>query len=191
MSSSLGTTLANSFLCYHEKRWLDKCTGEFTPVFYRRNVDDIFVLFRKEEHLKLFLNYFNSCHENLKFTSEKETNSKLSFLEIEISRYKNQFISSVYRKPTFSGAFSDFDRFIPRGYIFNLVSTLIFPFYSICCSIELFHIEIMQFKEFFEKNGYDNKFFDRYLQTFFKKNYSKKILQHTVPRKDLYISLLL
>ena len=160
-------------------------------MFYRRNVDDIFVLFRKEEHLKLFLNYFNSCHENLKFTSEKETNNKLSFLEIEISRYKNQFITSVYRKPTFSGAFSDFDRFIPRGYIFNLVSTLIFPFYSICCSIELFHIEIMQFKEFFEKNGYDNKFFDRYLQTFFRKNYSKKILQHTVPRKDLYISLLL
>ena len=88
-------------------------------------MDDIFVLFRKEEHLELYLNYFNSCHENIKFTSEKETNNKLSFLDIEISRDKNQFITSVYRKPTFSGAFSDFNRFIPRGYIFNLVSTLI------------------------------------------------------------------
>ena len=136
MGYSLGPTLANSFLCYREKRWLDKCPEEFKPVFYKRYVDDIFVLFRKEEHLKLFLNYFNSCHENIKFTSQKETNNKLSFLDIEISREKNQFITSVYRKPTLSGAFSHFDSFIPRGYIFNLVSTLIFRCYSICCSME-------------------------------------------------------
>ena len=84
MGSPLGPTLANSFLCYHEKGWLDKCPEEFKPVLYRRYVDDIFVLFRKKEHLKLFLNYFNSCHENIKFTSEKETNNKLSFLDIQI-----------------------------------------------------------------------------------------------------------
>ena len=116
-------------------------------MFYRQYVDDIFVLFRKEEHLKLFLNYFNSCHENIKFTSEKETNNKLSFLDIEISRDKNQFITSVYRKPTFSGAFSQFASFIPSRYKFNLVSTLIFRCCSIFCSMELFHIEIMQLKE--------------------------------------------
>ena len=54
---------------------LDKGAEEFQPVFYMRYVDDIFVLFRKEEHLKLFLNYFNTCHENInKFNSDKETN---------------------------------------------------------------------------------------------------------------------
>ena len=126
MGSSFGPTLTNSFLCYHEKRWLDKCPEEFKPLFYRQHVDDIFVLFRKIEHLKIFLNYFNSCHENIKFTSEKETNNKLSFLDIEISRDKNQFITSVYCKPTFSGVFSHFDSFIPRSYKFNLVLTLTF-----------------------------------------------------------------
>ena len=39
MSSLLGPTLANAFLCYHETRWLDKCPEEFKPVFYRRYVD--------------------------------------------------------------------------------------------------------------------------------------------------------
>ena len=78
-------------------------------MFYMQYVDDIFVLFRKEDHLKLFSNYFNSCHENIKFTSEKETNNKLSFLDIEISRDKNQFIASFYRKSRFSGAFSHFE----------------------------------------------------------------------------------
>ena len=82
---------------------------------------------------------------------------KLSFLDIKISRDKNQFITLVYRKTTFSGVFSHFNTFIPRGYKFNLVSTLIFGYCSVCCSMELFHIEIMQLKEIFEKNGYDNK----------------------------------
>ena len=58
MGSRLGPTLANRFLCYHEKEWLDKCPEEFKPVFYRSYVDDIFVLFRKKEHLKLFLSNF-------------------------------------------------------------------------------------------------------------------------------------
>ena len=133
-------------------------------MFYRQYAGHIFVLCRKEEHLKkLFLNYFNSCHGKIKLTSKKETNNKLSFLDIEISRDKNQFITSVYRKPTFSGVFSYFASFIPRSYKFNLLSTLIFCFYSTCCSMGLFHIEIMLFKKIFEKNGYDNKFFDRCL----------------------------
>ena len=59
------------------------------------NVDDILVLFRKEEHLKLFSNYFNLCHENIQFTSENKTNNELSFLDIVISRDKNQFITTV------------------------------------------------------------------------------------------------
>ena len=82
---------------------------------------------------------------------------KLSFLDIKISRDKNQFITLVYRKTTFSGIFSHFNTFIPRGYKFNLVSTLIFGCCSVCCSMELFHIEIMQLKEIFVKNGYANK----------------------------------
>ena len=50
----------------------------------------------------------------------------MSFLDIDISRKKkNQFITSIFRKPRFSGVFSHFDSFIPRGYKFNLVSTFI------------------------------------------------------------------
>ena len=47
----------------------------------------------------------------------------------------------------------------------------------------------MQLKEIFEKNGYDNKFFVRYLQTFLNKIYSEEVTQNTVPKKDIYIFL--
>ena len=55
--------------------------------------------------------------------------------------------------------------------------------------MELFHIEIMELQEIFEKNGYDNNFSDRCLRTFLNKIYSKIVPQHTVPKKDIYIFL--
>ena len=45
LGSPLGQILANIFLSHHEENWLNKCPIEFKPSFYRRYVDDIFVLF--------------------------------------------------------------------------------------------------------------------------------------------------
>ena len=45
MGSPLQLTLANVFLCYHEKMWLQNCPSEFKFVIYRRYVDDTFLLF--------------------------------------------------------------------------------------------------------------------------------------------------
>ena len=45
MGSPLGPILANIFLSHHEENWLNKCPIKFKPSFYRRYVDDIFLLF--------------------------------------------------------------------------------------------------------------------------------------------------
>ena len=45
MGNPLGPTLANAFLCFHEKEWLKQCPNEFRPTYYKRCVDDVFVLF--------------------------------------------------------------------------------------------------------------------------------------------------
>ena len=47
----------------------------------------------RKDTLNYFLNFVNSCHEKIKFTSEKKTNNKLSFLDIETSRDENQFMT--------------------------------------------------------------------------------------------------
>ena len=46
MGSPLGPSLANILLPCHEKNWLNNCPQGFKPVFYRRYVDDIFILFK-------------------------------------------------------------------------------------------------------------------------------------------------
>ena len=54
MGSPLGPTLANIFLGYHEEKWLADCPSEFKPAYYRRYVDDIFILLPSAECLPLF-----------------------------------------------------------------------------------------------------------------------------------------
>ena len=56
---------------------------------YKRYVDDIFVLFKSKEHLKLFVNYMNSKHKNIKFTFETEDSNNFPFLDVKIT-YKNK-----------------------------------------------------------------------------------------------------
>ena len=54
MSSPVGPTFANIFLCVHEILWLEKCLSEIRPVIYKRYVDDIFLLFKNINQIENF-----------------------------------------------------------------------------------------------------------------------------------------
>ena len=120
------------------------------------------------EHLQLFKDYLNQCHKNMSFTSESELNNSMSFLDVRIEREGSSFVTSVYRKPTFSGVYSHFDSFIPISYKFVLVSTLIFRCFSICSDMSKFHLEVENLKFIFRKNGYASSFIDSCIKKAFK-----------------------
>ena len=79
MGSPLGPTLANIFLCYWEEIWIQKCPKQFRPVYYNRYMDDTFLLFSSEKHVKKFYSYLNSRHPNMTFTYETEQEDSLAF----------------------------------------------------------------------------------------------------------------
>ena len=138
MGSPLGPLLANIFLSHRaEKIWLDNCPSECKPVFYRRNVDDSFILFQSRNHVEPFLKFLNSQHPNIKFTCDVETNKTLSFLDITICRSDNSFVTSVYRKPTFTRLFTNFESFLPIIYKKGLIFTLLFRYFNICSSYRI------------------------------------------------------
>ena len=154
MGSPLGPTLANVFLCYHKKIWLQNCPSESKPVIYRRYVDDTFLLFRSKHHIEKFRNYLNRQHKNIKFNSETENENSISFLDIKITKDNNKFMTSVYHKPTFSGVFTNFESFISKSYKYNLLFTLLHRAFKLCSNFERFHQEIDKLKTIFENNGY-------------------------------------
>ena len=124
MGSPLGSTLANAFLAHFEKNWLQSCPSDFKPYYYRRYVDDIFAVFTSSQHLEAFRNFLNGRHANMSFTIESEKQNRMSFLDVQISREDKTFITSVYRKPTFSGVYTHSDSFLRSTYKFGTVYTL-------------------------------------------------------------------
>ena len=54
----------------NERKWIQDCK-ESLPLRYRRYVDDIFAVFNFQG-VNFFFDYFNSRHQNIKFTMETE-----------------------------------------------------------------------------------------------------------------------
>ena len=148
MGSPLGPALANAFLAHHESVWLEECPLSFAPIFFARYVDDIFVLLRSSDHVAKLAEYLSSKHPNIRFTYELENNNTLPFLDVNVFRDASKFSSSVHRKMTFSGVYSNFSSFMPVTYKRGLVSTLLYRAYMICSSFQTLHNEI----ENLEKN---------------------------------------
>ena len=173
MGSPLGPTYANIFLCFHEKNWLNNCPAEFKPVYYRRYVDDVIVLFKDKSHVPLFHNYLNQQHPNMKFTCEEEKDKQLSFLDILIKRDNNKFSTSLYRKETFSGVYSNFHSFMSSSYKEGLIFTLLHRIFVITSSYQILHEEICKLKTILLKNAFPLFVIDRCILKFFDKIFTK------------------
>ena len=189
MGSPLRPSLANTFLAHNEQIWLNDCPDEFKPVYYKRYVDDIFVLFRSPHHLENFNEYLNIKHANIKFTNKKEVNGSLPFLDVLISQNNKGFTTTVYHKPKFSGVYSNFNSFIADECKHGLIFTFLFRIFSIVLHFSKFHEEVNYLKNVLEKNYFSSTLVDKCIKIFLNKQFSQKKLEHTVPKKELFIVL--
>ena len=99
MGSPLGPTLANFFLAHFENKFMNQ-NLEFKPQFYYRYIDDILAIFNIQAHVDKFLEFLNSLHPNLQFTTELGPRN-LAFLDTQITLHSdNNLNSTVFRKKT-------------------------------------------------------------------------------------------
>ena len=189
MRSPLGPILANISLSYHEENWQNKCPIKFKPSFYRRYVDDIFVLFESSESADSFREYMSSKHQNINFTVEKENVGSLSFLDVKICRKNGKFVTSVYRKPKFDGVVTNYESFIPAYKKRALLHTLLHRSYSICCDFKMFHFEIEHMKTILIKNNYPFKFIGSCINSFLNKQYTPNVMVPNVPKRNVFVKL--
>ena len=169
MGSLLGPTLTNVFMCHLENIWLENCPSHFKPIVYRRFVDDTLLLFPSKNHVERFRNYLNKQRKIIKPTTEIEENGSLSFLDIKISRENNKFMTSVYRKPTFSGVFTNFESFIPDIYKRGLIETLLHRSFRLCSNYENFHREIETLKSIIKRSSYPHNLVNHCMERFLNK----------------------
>ena len=189
MGSPLGPILANIFLCYHEKKWLQNCPDEFKPMKYVRYVDDTFLLFWDESHIDMFQQYLNQQHNNIKFTVEKEKDDRLPFLDVEVTRTETEFITGTYRKPTFSGVYSNYHSLIPSEYKLSLVTTLLYRSFALVSDYMRLDEEIKNLKSILKKNRYPEGLIDKVIYRFLNNKFTPQTKIPTVPRKKIRIVL--
>ena len=161
----------------HCNRWSD--TADCITVFYT------FLLFRSKDHVEKFRNYLNKQYKNIKFTSEIEEYGSLSFLDIKISRENNKFVTSVYRKPTFTGVFTNFESFVPDIYKRGLIETLLHRSFRLCSNYENFHREIETLKSILKHDSYPHNLVNYCIKKFLNKLFVQRGLNFMVPKREL------
>ena len=91
----------------------------------------------------------------MKFTFEIEDLNNFSFSDVEITRKRKRFVTSIFSKAAFTGVFSNYNSFIFDTYMIGLVYKRsysdIFNFFS---SLKNFRIEVSHLRSFFKYNNY-------------------------------------
>ena len=150
ISSPLGLSLANIFVGYHEVLLFKRVNK---PLMYYRYVDDTFAFFNDENKCNEFFSHLSSLHPSLRFTFEKECSRTLSFLDFLIEKNDLEFVTSIYRKPTFAGQYIRWNSFCPMNRKTNLISTLVYKALVICSKSTLQN-ELSNIRSILINNGY-------------------------------------
>ena len=156
MGIPLGPVLAYIFVGYNENKLFD---FSVKPHLYKRYVDDTFAIFENEAECNEFFDILNSLNPKLKFTCEKEKSELLAFLDVKIQKSDSEFITSVYRKPSFAGQYIQWDSFGPSKRKKNLISTLIHRALSIC-SKSMLQQELENIRVILRDNDYFESIID-------------------------------
>ena len=168
MGSPLGLVLANLFMSYHERNWLQEFDiGEV--LLYRSYVDDIFC---NEIDAENAFKYLNSKHPNFKFIMEKENNKFLPFLDVLVKNEGGIFTTSVYWKKRAIGLFTQYNSFTPFSYKIGLIKCLVHRAFKISSSYIIFHNEINKIKNILPKNMYPSFVIDNQIKRFLEMQYT-------------------
>ena len=124
-------------------------------LIHLRFVDDILAAFDNEQDAKNFLNFLNNKHPNVKFTTEKQINHSIAFLDVFTSGINNQnFTFKTNLKSTYTGLFLTFKSFTSFSYKISLIKCLIDRSFKICNNWNSFHNDIQNIKSNLIKNAF-------------------------------------
>ena len=116
-------------------------------------MDDSFVTFGSELDCDHFQQKLNLLHPALRFTVEKEQNNSLNFLDVLVEKESTGFLTSIYRKPTFTGQYIRRNSFSPKTRKISFTNTLVHKALMICSKTKL-GSEPDKIKQLLIVNGY-------------------------------------
>ena len=101
MGSPISGTVAEIFLQQLEKTHIKHLIDSKHLIFCARYMDDILIIY-DSTHISLtnIQHYVDTILGNIKLNAKHETNNKVNFLELSITRKPTSLELDIYRKPT-------------------------------------------------------------------------------------------
>ena len=156
MGSPASPVIANIFMIKLEQKALE--SFEHPPKTWHRFVDDIFTIVKRSQ-VKNLLHHLNKQHPNISFTVEEEQDNKLPYMDITVHRVGNKLHTDVYRKPTHTGRYLNYNSNHPdevkRSVVYSLIDRL---HYITPQETRTTDTEITKIKEDLHANGYPAAF---------------------------------
>ena len=139
MGSPLGSVLANAFLCLREGKWIRECPVAYALIFYKRYVNDIFVLIKSKKSLVLFK--LQTSKYQIYMWNRKRYISSL--LDVDVYRV---IINSKHQY-TVNQHFLEFILTIdPLLQLCSLITTLLYRGFTIVSDYHKLHEEVVKLK---------------------------------------------
>ena len=97
----------------------------------------------------------NNFLKRIQFTFEVEHNNKLPFLDVLLIKNSNNIDTTVYRKPTNTDIYLNWNSHVPTTWKRGTLRTILSRAYTICSSERYLHEEMKYIESTFEKiNNY-------------------------------------
>ena len=154
--TSMGTKMAPSMACLFMGRLEETMLSGVTkkPLMWIRYIDDVFFLWpHGPDELQHFVDFCNSVHPTIKFTSETSI-TEIPFLDVMVSIKEGQLITDLYSKPTDSHQFLHWTSCHPKHTKTSLPYSLAFRLNRICSAPETLQKRISELEAFLTARGY-------------------------------------
>ena len=83
------------------------------------------MIFFPSSKITIFYNLLNSIDPHIKFTMEQELDGKLSFLDTSVTRNNGSLLINVYRKPTHTDRYLDYNSHHDKQHKVSTAQTLL------------------------------------------------------------------
>ena len=127
------------------------------PKFWKHYVDDTFCALKTQEVDK-FHRHINSTEETIQFTTEKESESKIAFLDVLVSHSPDKTLNTTgYRKSTHTDKYLDFNSNHPIVHKLAVIRTLNHRAHNLLSSPSAVNEEEVRISQALKMNGYPRK----------------------------------
>ena len=162
MGSPVSPVIANIYMESFEDRALSSAVNP--PRWWKRYVDDTFVILKKE-HREEFLLHINSVDQSIQFTTEEaREDGSMPFLDMMVTPQEDgTLVTKVYRKPTHTDLYLQWDSHHNLACKFSVVNTLTHRAKAVCSTPQLLKEELNHLERALERCKYPRWAFQKVL----------------------------